>query len=92
MVNYIGRMGLDVETLDPKSFKYLTTFVKMYMRAGLPVIAALTMTKRGILQRHAVVISGYKIGDNYNIIELFVHDDRIGPYCKVNPDNGTFLF
>jgi hypothetical protein len=90
MINYIGRLGLDVETLDPANFSYFSTFLKMYIHAGLPVIAALTMEKNRIIKRHAVVISGYRADDNFGIEKIFVHDDRIGPYCKVKPE-GSFL-
>jgi hypothetical protein len=38
---------------------------------------------------HAVVITGYK-ALNKKIVELYLHDDGIGPFCKTNPVNGNF--
>lgn len=53
---------------------------------GLPIIATLKMKKNnGFEAFHAVVISGYR-HKNYNIKELYIHDDQIGPYSKVEFD------
>ena len=41
-------------------------------------------------QRHAVLITGYQTDQNGSIKKLYVHDDEIGPYCKVEPINDFF--
>ena len=38
---------------------------------------------------HAVVVTGYK-SLNKKIVELYLHDDGIGPFCKTEPVNGSF--
>lgn len=38
---------------------------------------------------HAVVVTGYKSQHN-KIVELYLHDDGIGPFCKTKPINGSF--
>jgi len=38
---------------------------------------------------HAVVVTGYK-SHNKKIVELYLHDDGIGPFCKTKPVNGSF--
>ncbi|MGD1005239.1 MAG: hypothetical protein ABR887_07440 [Methanoregulaceae archaeon] len=38
---------------------------------------------------HAAVVTGYK-SINKRIIELYLHDDGIGPYCKTLPVNGFY--
>ncbi|WP_155399431.1 hypothetical protein [Methanosarcina mazei] len=32
---------------------------------------------------HTAVISGYKYDKNENVTELYVHDDSLGPYCRI---------
>jgi|GEM_PF-397362 len=41
-------------------------------------------------QRHAVLITGYQTDHNGTIKKLYVHDDEIGPYCKVEPIEDFF--
>jgi hypothetical protein len=38
---------------------------------------------------HAVVVTGYK-SRNKKIVELYLHDDGIGPFCKTESVNGSF--
>jgi len=38
---------------------------------------------------HAVVVTGYK-SLNKKIVELYLHDDGIGPFCKTYPVNNRF--
>ncbi len=90
MINYIRRIGLDIEILNLTNSTNdigAQHFVRTYIDAGLPIIAALRL-KRGAIknQGHAAVISGYKLDDHRRLSELFVHDDVFGPYLKVLPD------
>jgi hypothetical protein len=39
---------------------------------------------------HAVVVTGYK-SQNKKIVELYLHDDGIGPFCKTKPIDGNFF-
>jgi len=106
MINYIHSVGLDVEIIEPISEDQFQTAVKAYIYAGLPLLASLKMspkpfnnetneqiedeedTKKAL--RHAVVITGYQENNRGNINEIYVHDDVIGPYCRVKPDEDFF--
>jgi hypothetical protein len=57
----------------------------------LPKKSRLLIGDEDVEQRHAVLITGYQIDKEGSIKKLYVHDDEIGPYCKVNPLNGNFL-
>ena len=97
MINYIRRIGLDVEILNLTNSPNdagVQAFIRTYINAGLPIIAALRLKQtrdyngREVIidKGHAVVISGYKLDDHRKLKELFVHDDIFGPYLKVNPE------
>jgi hypothetical protein len=59
--------------------------VKAYTFARIPVIGTLKLSTQESEDYHAVVIDGYQ-SDNYgNVTELYVHDDQIGPYSRVQP-------
>ncbi len=58
--------------------------IKAYSNAGFPIICNLDMGNNG--QGHAVLISGYKEAKTGEIIELYLHDDKIGPYCRTKFD------
>lgn len=85
MVNYIKLIDLDVEYIEAINNDVIQTAVKAYIRAGLPIIANLYLKHEKTPGRHAVVISGYKEDKMGNVIELYVHDDGIGPYSRVLP-------
>ena len=88
--NYINLINLELEHIYAVNDDVIQTAVKAYIRAGFPIIAALNFKQNKSLSgRHAVVISGYKEDKTGNIIELYVHDDGIGPYSRVLPD-GSF--
>lgn len=91
IINYIRLIGLDVETLSPGEELDINIFLKTFINAGLPVIAALYINNKSRKKKkfHAAVISGYKMDNSQAIKELYVHDDRVGPFCRVNPD-GSF--
>lgn len=93
MINYIRTLGLDVETIDALHVDEDTiqTAVMGYIEAELPLIAALDLDKGygQTIERHAVVITGYRCDSNGELTELYVHDDQIGPYSRVKPD-GSF--
>ena len=64
-------------------------FVKDALKEGDPLIAALDQIRISLFQpldRHAVVISGYRSDPNNNLKELYVHDDQICPFNKVTFD------
>jgi hypothetical protein len=89
MVNYIKLVDMDVEYIEAISDDVIETVVRAYLSAGLPIIADLYLDSKTNPARHAVVISGFKANRNNELIELFVHDDGIGPYSRVKP-KGTF--
>ena len=66
-------------------------FVKETIKSGVPLIDALDQIRRvpfEPLERHAVVISGYRNDRNNNLKELYAHDDQICPYNKVTFGSG----
>jgi len=90
MVNYIRSIGLDIEVIRAKNSDIITTAVKAYINAGLPLIATLILKRQQEEDYHAVVISGYRCDHKRKVKELYVHDDQIGPYSRVRPINNSF--
>ena len=69
----------------------LKTAVRAFLEFGIPIIAGFQIWTNGAKTgAHAVVITGYQHDANGEITELYVHDDQIGPYCRVK-SNGNFL-
>ena len=90
---YFNSLGLETEIITLKNVsidnpalkdEFISTFIKVFIDYGLPVLAGLDLKKEGSENKwkHAVVISGYK-HHNQKITGLFVHDDEIGPFSKV---------
>lgn len=75
----IDRLGLYKDEDD-----IIADAVKAFINYELPIIACLTDKNND--ESHAVVISGYR-HNNGNIVELYVHDDNIGPYHHIKPDS-----
>ena len=90
MINCIRSMGLDVETIIAADSDVVTTAVKAYTYAGVPLIGTLRLKQGNTEAYHAVVIVGYQYDVNGNVTELYVHDDQIGPYSRVIPCNRDF--
>jgi hypothetical protein len=96
MKNYFNSIGLETEFIDIRNIgKYeeytsnddiVADAVRAYSKMGLPIIATLKLVNQSQQKSdfHAVVISGYR-HKRGNLKELYVHDDRIGPYSKVIP-------
>lgn len=89
MIICLRGVGLDVEVINitnrPDDHA-LKTAVKAYSNAGLPLIFILLLGQQNRPdQGHAVVNTGYKTNQSEEIIELYIHDDTIGPYSKVLP-------
>ena len=89
MITCIRATNLDVEIVNAADNEVITTAVKAYTFAGLPLIGTLRLSKGASEDHHAVVIDGYQYDDKGNVTELYVHDDQIGPYSRVQP-NITF--
>ena len=85
MINYIRSISLDVEVIRALDNDIITTAVKAYVQAGFPIIAILKLESTTESSMHAAVISGYRSGPIREVKELYVHDDQIGPYCRVKP-------
>lgn len=90
MINCIRSAGLDVEIINQLDDDIITTAVKAYTYAGIPVIANLMLTGCSRPDYHAVVIVGYQRNYDGKITELYVHDDNLGPFKRVKPKNGNF--
>lgn len=97
MISCIRTTGLDVEIINQPTNEIITTAVKAFTYAGIPIIANLVLTAHPIdgktqFDYHAVVIVGYQCDENGKITELYVHDDNVGPFKRVKPVNGDFVF
>ena len=95
MKTYFNKIGFETELINVDEghgviggvYELLQTTVKAYLRYGIPVIACLCLERAtlGNPEYHAVVITGYKCDSEGNIIELYVHDDQVGPYSTSSP-------
>lgn len=81
---------LDCEIINAEDNEVITTLVKAFTHAGIPIIGALKLSKDDEEDYHAVVIDGYQHDNAGKITELYVHDDQIGPFSKVKPQERTF--
>lgn len=99
MKDYFNSIGLDTDFINVEKSPYIvrkqivSDAVKAHHKLGLPIIACIRISKGTNKQFHAVVISGHRYDQDGNLIELYVHDDQIGPYSKVTPkNNGDFSY
>lgn len=61
--------------------------IKSYFHSGFPIICGLQFFDgQQETDMHAVLLSGYKENKNGEIVELYIHDDQIGPYCRTEID------
>lgn len=84
-----------------KRIKYLKEYIYSYCSSGLPLIMGVlikdskTEKEKGL---HAVTILGYSLKDDHsnvklmshNIEKIYVHDDRVGPFLRVEFEKDTF--
>lgn len=100
---YFNSLGLETEFIDPDDSRLelielnpdddiVAIAVRAYIELGLPIIAACHVAVGGVTtDYHAIVISGYR-HNHGKIVELYAHDDNIGPYHYIRPDEtGNFL-
>jgi sulfur relay (sulfurtransferase) complex TusBCD TusD component (DsrE family) len=100
MKYYFNSIGIESEIINAQTKKnVLPLVIRSYLDYKIPIIACLVLEeKRGFLKSakrrdyHAVVISGYKLDSMNEMIELYIHDDRIGPYSRVEPNKGDKTF
>lgn len=93
----ISTKNLDVEVINIKDSiqslpddHVITTSIKSFINMKIPLLAVISLNRPcREPDLHAVVITGYRTNEQGNIEELYVHDDQIGPYSKVEP-NGSF--
>jgi hypothetical protein len=90
MINCIKSLSLDVEPIliDGSNYKQVPDIVRAYLSTGIPILATLELKKNGKKYAHASVITGYKCDSNGKVIEVYTHDDGIGPYSRVLPLHG----
>jgi hypothetical protein len=89
MIGYINSLDLDKEIIalsdDRMQIDAARLIIRAMVSAGIPIIATLNLTRdrigKDIVDKHAVVISGYGMSKANGQMDLFIHDDRIGPYC-----------
>jgi len=59
-----------------------------YFTTRFPIICGISLYKNDLNNKdkfvgaHAVLLTGYKVDSDDNIIGLYLHDDQIGPYCR----------
>ncbi|NPE31752.1 hypothetical protein HNV12_28105 [Methanococcoides sp. SA1] len=99
MKNYFNAIGIETEEINVEAKPTaLPAAIKAYLNYNLPIIAVLRFEERDSLNQlkrknyHAVVVSGYRINTDNEIVELYIHDDGIGPYSRVLPMNGNAHF
>jgi hypothetical protein len=91
MISYLRYINLDIESIEIESNSYehiVKDVVKTYVDSSMPLIAVLELTGNGDPAYHAAVVSGYRINKQGDITEIYVHDDQIGPFCRVKSDDG----
>jgi len=92
MCFFLSELGLEFDLMNmiDKNIvnEYFETIVKAYTAANIPIIAGLMLRGDEGDDHHAVVISGYQTADDGKIIQLYVHDDQIGPYASITSENG----
>lgn len=69
----------------------LSEYLKSYIDSDIPVLVGAdvwraTDGKVEPLGSHAVTLLGYRLNQNRKISAIYVHDDRIGPYCYCRKD------
>ena len=100
MKEYYSSMGLEAEFIDPHATipgediekpDIVADVVRAYIELGLPVIAALNVEEESEnIDYHAALITGYR-HKHGEIKEIYIHDDNIGPYHHIRPnDAGRF--
>lgn len=85
ILNLISKIGYDTTyyNLSGRDNWFIDNLIKSHIDFGIPLLGFLTI--KGIKDDgHLVTISGYKTKkDTLQLIELYVHDDQIGFYSKV---------
>jgi len=93
MIGYLYERGYEVECLkaEETQAEYIRKAIKTFVDAKVPVIASLSLHREDDVRSdgHAVVISGYSLGDDGELNGVYVHDDNIGPYARVKFKNGV---
>jgi len=76
---------IDLDVID----ELIQDIIKAYFNAGFPIICGLDIYEKydesveeNYYDGHAALLTGYKEDKDEEIIELYLHDDRIGPYCR----------
>jgi hypothetical protein len=103
MFTFLNSIDLDFEYLnvtemadnyESEAKNIVPEIIKSMCTLNIPLIAALKLTNHKVSpDYHAVVISGYGQDKLGKINRLFIHDDQIGPYSRVNDgsSDGSFL-
>jgi hypothetical protein len=88
ITSVFSRLGYETVPykLDESQKDFFSDLIMAYIDFGVPIIAILDLTTTNDSHvGHSVVISGYKYNHQKNkIVELYIHDDNIGPYSQVN--------
>lgn len=98
MCEAIRAAGLEPEVFPVSSHVPVVSLIYAYLRAGLPVILAIDVERRGL---HAVTLLGYSVEESLlrttevspgrsmlpltglRISKFYAHDDQIGPFARM---------
>jgi len=85
------------EDIKEKLKRIVPDTIRALISAKIPIIAAIYIRKNNNKQiereaSHTVLISGYKHDVRGKISKIYVHDDQIGPYCRVKDKSGDGSF
>jgi hypothetical protein len=87
IISVFSKLGYNIISYsDVEDNEFLSQLFRSHLNYGIPLIGLLEFEDDSFRRDyHAVTISGYKL-DNLNdsITQLYVHDDQVGPYSKVN--------
>ncbi|MGD0955034.1 MAG: hypothetical protein ABR985_22060 [Methanotrichaceae archaeon] len=85
------------DKIKEKLKRIIPDTIRALTSAKIPIIAPIYIKKNNnkLIDRedyHTVLISGYKHDVRGKISKIYVHDDQIGPYCKVKDKSGDGSF
>ncbi len=94
ILNLFQRIGFDTiyYQLENQENWFISNVIQAHMDIGTPLLAELSIINQNdLIEGHLVTISGYKTRKkSKEIMELYIHDDQIGFYSKVELSNDNY--
>lgn len=91
IISVFSKLGYNINQYrNVEDNEFLSHLFRSHLKYGIPLIGLLELVdKSGRKDYHAVTISGYKLDKRKNSVQrLYVHDDQVGPYSKVDFKSG----